>query len=62
MTIEEIMKRPICPIASSLKKGTEDYPWVVHCDPECAWYNEDRQQCAILTLATSVRKMEVNRK
>ena len=48
MNINEIMKRPICPVVWVNNAKNQEY---VHCDPECAWFDKDRNQCAVLTLA-----------
>lgn len=53
MTTEEIMQRPICPVVWVNNAKNQEF---VHCDPQCAWFDEDRNQCAVLTLAKAVHR------
>ena len=57
-TFEEIMSRPICPIVWINNANDLEY---VHCDPACAWWDADRNQCAMLTIAKAIHK-EANKK
>jgi len=41
---------PICPMYSK----DQTLPW--HCDPSCAWFDVDRLQCAVLTIAKAEAK------
>ena len=41
---------PICPMY------TKDKMLSRHCDPSCAWFDVDRLQCAVLTIAKAEAK------
>lgn len=49
---------PICPVIW-LRMETEKT--CVRCDPICAWWDADRNQCAMLTIAKAIHK-EANKK
>lgn len=46
-----------CPLASGKDGFTYDY-----CSDKCGWYDSDRQQCAVLTLAAKLAGIERKQK
>lgn len=48
-TTDKITSNPICPVEH------------VYCDTGCAWWDADRNQCAMLTIAKAMHK-EANKK
>lgn len=47
----------ICPLASGQSGFRYD-----NCSDRCAWYDSDRQQCAVLTLAAKLAGIERKQK
>lgn len=43
----------MCPLATGKDGFTYEY-----CSDKCGWYDSDRQQCAVLTLAAKIAEME----
>lgn len=53
MNTHDILSMPICPLVWVNNAKAQEW---VHCSTECAWYDHDCQQCAMLTVAKYIRK------
>ena len=49
-SMEQYVSIPICPMITR----SDCLP--AYCKPTCAWFDEDRNQCAILTIAKAEAK------
>lgn len=47
---QEGIDTKFCPLLTSVD------PLRIHCSPECAWFDEDRNQCAMMTIAKAEAK------
>lgn len=50
-------EQKFCPLSMS---APADIPILKYQEEACAWWDEDAQACAILTLARSIRKVTKN--
>lgn len=47
---QECIEAKFCPLLTSVD------PLRIHCSPGCAWFDEDRHQCVMMTIAKAEAK------